>query len=285
MIAKLSLSLSLAALLATPVLAQTPPRSSPAAKVEQSVGVSKVTVSYSRPGVKGRKIFGGLVPYGEVWRTGANEATLFETSHDALVEGKKLPAGKYALFTIPSEGSWQVIFNKQAEQWGSTNYKPTEDVLKLEVKPQAIANQERFEIRILDADDNTAKVELRWAEVLVPFTVTFDTPALAVEQGRAAAAKASTKDEARALSGWASWSLASGVGLPEAEGWIAKAAAENDTYRIHALHARILAKNGKVKEAGAAADKALARAAGADAEAPGVKADADKLKEERASWK
>lgn len=290
MLAKLGLTLSLSALLAVPALAQgpaavVPPRPSPNAKVEQNVGVSKITVTYSRPGVKGRQIFGGLVPWGEVWRTGANEATLFEISHDATIGGQQLAAGKYAFFTIPGKDSWTLIWNRQAEQWGSTNYKPEEDALKVEVKPQTVPAQERFEIRFLDADDTTAKVEIRWADVLVPFTVTFDTHKLAIEQGRALAAKAATKDEARALSGWASWSLQSGIGLADAEGWIAKAAAENDTYRIHATHARILAKNGKAKEAAAAADKALARAAGADKDAPGVATDAEALKKERASWK
>lgn len=292
MFAKLGLTLSLSALLATSALAQAPaapaplpPRPSPTAKVEQAVGISKITVSYSRPGVKGRQIFGGLVPWGEVWRTGANEATLFEISHDATIGGQKLAAGKYAFFTIPNKDSWTLIWNRQAEQWGSTNYKPEEDALKIEAKPQTVAAQERFEIRIADVDDSTAKVELRWADLMVPFAVTFDTAKLAVEQGRALAAKAITKDEARVLSGWASWSLQSGVGLAEAEGWIAKAAAENDSYRIHATHARILAKNGKAKEANAAADKALARATGADKDVPGVAADADALKKERASWK
>lgn len=294
MLAKISLALSLSALLAAPAFAQTPaapsqalvpPRPSPNAKLEQFAGVSKITISYSRPGVKGREIFGGLVPYGEVWRTGANEATLFETSHDATIGGQKLAAGKYAFFTIPGKDKWTLIWNRQAEQWGAGNYKPEEDALKIDVKPQTIPAQERFEIRALDADDTTVKLELRWSTVMVPFSVTFDTPKLAVAYAKDLAAKAASKDEARALSGWATWSLQSGVGLADAEGWIAKAAAENDSYRIHATHARILAKNGKVKEANAAADKALARAAGADAEAPGVAADAENLKKERASWK
>ena len=289
MISKPSLFLGLvltASTLAAPTFAQapTPPRTSPTTRVEQSVGMSKITLSYSRPGAKGREIFGGLVPWGEVWRTGANEATLFELSHDAQVNGQKLAAGKYALFTIPKQDNWSVIFNRQAEQWGSGNYKSEEDALRLEIAPQKISAQERFEIRVVDVDETTAKVEIRWAEVMVPFTVVFDTNTLAIEQAKAFVAKA-TKDDARAVSTWANWSLQSGVALTEAESWIAKVAAENDLYRYHALHARLLAKNGKTKEAGAAADKALARAAGADAQLPGVAADADKLKAERATWK
>ena len=284
---KFGLSLSLAVLLATPVLAQAPvpPRPSPNAKVEQSVGVSKITVTYSRPGVKGREIYGGLVPWGEVWRTGANEATLFETSHEATIGGKTLPAGKYAFFTIPNKDKWTLIWNRQAEQWGAGNYKPEEDALKVDVAAQKMPAQERFEIRFLDADDTTAKVEVRWADVLVPFEVVFDTKKLAIEEGRAAAAKASNKDEARALSGWATYAYQNNLAPAEAEAWIAKAAAENDSYRIHALHARLLAKNGKKAEAKAAAEKALARAAGADKDAFGVADDSAKLKTELASWK
>jgi hypothetical protein len=284
---KLGLSLSLALLLATPMLAQAPipPRPSPNAKVEQSVGVSKISISYSRPGVKGRQIYGGLVPWGEVWRTGANEATIFETSHDATIGGKTLPAGKYAFFSIPNQDKWTLIWNRQAEQWGSGNYKPEEDVLKVEVKPQAIPAQERFEIRFLDADDNTAKVELRWADVLVPFEVTFDTKKLAIEEGRKAAAKVTNKDEARALTGWATYAYQNNLAPAEAEAWVAKAAEENDSYRIHALHARLLAKNGKIPAAKAAAEKAFARAAGADKDGFGVADDSAKLKQELASWK
>ena len=285
---KLSLTLLPALLLAsaTAVFAQppAPPRPSPTAKVEQGVGVAKITLSYSRPGAKGRQIFGGLVPWGEVWRTGANEATLFELSHDALVEGQKLAAGKYAFFTIPRQDGWSLIWNRQAEQWGSFNYQPTEDALRLEIKPQAIPFQERFEIRFAEVDEKSAKIELRWAEVMVPFTVVFDTNNLALAEARAFVPKA-TQEEARAVSNWANWCFQNGIALDEAEAWITKVAADNDVYRYHALAARILAKNGKVKEAGAAADKALARAAGADAQVAGVAADADKLKQERAAWK
>lgn len=285
MFVKTSIAAVLALALAVPALAQPiPPRPSPNAKVEQSVGLSKITVSYSRPGAKGRQIYGGLVPWGEVWRTGANEATLFEISHDAMINGQKLAAGKYAFFTIPKQDSWTLVWNKQAEQWGAYDYKQDQDVLRLDVKPQAIPHEERFEIRFAEVDETTAKIELRWAETMVPFTVTFDTNTYALAAAREFVAKAG-KDDARSVGAWANWALQNGVALGEAEGWIAKVAAETNASRYHALHARILAKNGKLQEAGAAADKAYAAGATEAASQPGVAAEIEKLKKERATWK
>src|SRR5436189_249966 len=112
-----------AALLAFPVAAQLKlPAVSQHASVTQTVGLTDITITYSRPGVKGRTIFGGLVPYGQVWRTGANLATQFAVSTDVMVEGQKLPAGTYSLHTIPGRDLWTIIFNKDAGQWGSFSY-------------------------------------------------------------------------------------------------------------------------------------------------------------------
>ncbi len=225
------------------------------------------------------------MPWGEVWRTGANEATLFETTHDSLINGQKLAAGKYAFFTIPSKDSWTLVWNKQAEQWGAYEYKQDQDVLRLEVKP-ASRSRTRSDSRSASPTSNetTAQLELRWAEIMVPFTVTFDTNTWALAEARAFVAKAG-KDDARAVGAWANWSLQNGIALDEAEGWIAKVAAETNASRYHALHARILAKNGKIKEAGAAADKAYAAGATEAASQPGVAAEIEKLMKERATWK
>jgi hypothetical protein len=114
-------------------------RASPPAKVSATVAGSTITVNYGQPSVKGRKIWGDLVPYNKVWRTGANEATTFETSKDIKVEGILLPAGKYALFTIPGETEWTFIFNKTANQWGAYSYDEKQDQLRIKVKPQKTA--------------------------------------------------------------------------------------------------------------------------------------------------
>jgi hypothetical protein len=110
-------------------------RVSPPAKVSSIVGGSTITINYGQPSVKGRKVWGELVPYNKVWRTGANEATTFETTKDIKVEGVLLPAGKYALFTIPGENEWTFIFNKTASQWGAYSYDEKQDQLRIKVKP------------------------------------------------------------------------------------------------------------------------------------------------------
>lgn len=116
------------------------PKPSPAAKAEGKAGGANITINYGQPSMKGRKIFGELVPFGKVWRTGANEATTFETDKDITVEGKKLAKGKYGLFTIPGEHHWTVIFSKNANQWGSYKYKEDEDVLRVDVSPVKLDN-------------------------------------------------------------------------------------------------------------------------------------------------
>lgn len=131
-------------------------------------GSVNMEIKYSSPAVKGRTIWGDLVPYGEVWRTGANEATTFEVSRDVLVNGQRLPAGKYAFFTIPGEKSWVLIFNKEPNQWGAYNYKEAMDALRVTVNPKkAKAFSERLEFTVT----NKGKVALAWENILIPFVV------------------------------------------------------------------------------------------------------------------
>jgi len=143
-------------------------RPSPPAQVSEKVGDVTITIDYSQPGVKGRVIWGELVPYGKVWRTGANEATTFEVSNDVTVEGESLPAGKYALFTIPEEKEWTIIFNSVPDQWGAFNYDASKDVLKVKVKPQkSSSTMERLTFII----DSNGKVAMVWEDLEVDFTV------------------------------------------------------------------------------------------------------------------
>ncbi|MBS1559436.1 MAG: DUF2911 domain-containing protein [Bacteroidetes bacterium] len=142
-------------------------RSSPPAKAEGTAGGAKIAINYSSPSVKGRKIFGGLEPYGKVWRTGANEATTFTVDKDVKIEGKTLAKGTYALFTIPSENEWTVIFNKNAKQWGAFDYKESEDALRITVKPgKTAALVEKLAITL---EGN--KVVIRWENTEVAFAV------------------------------------------------------------------------------------------------------------------
>jgi hypothetical protein len=128
-------------------------------------GVS-VTIDYGRPNVKDREVWGALVPWGQVWRTGANEATTIEFSGDVMVEGEALPAGKYGLFTIPGESEWTVIFNKVPQQWGAFRYDANEDALRVTVAPGSSEHVESMDFVI---DGST--VTVRWAETAVSFSV------------------------------------------------------------------------------------------------------------------
>ena len=148
-------------------------RISPKAKVEQVVGFTTVTVDYSRPGVKGREIWGGLVPYNVVWRAGANEATKITFSDNVLINGKSLKAGSYSFFTIPTKDKWTIIFNRVADQWGAFEYNEEEDVLRLQVKPETNSDcwQEWLAYTITKTSDKSAIVRLEWEKLKIPFTV------------------------------------------------------------------------------------------------------------------
>ncbi|MDE3212321.1 MAG: DUF2911 domain-containing protein [Bacteroidota bacterium] len=147
-------------------------RASPPEVATGTIMGAKITINYSSPGVKGRKIWGGLVPYDKVWRTGANEATLFETSKNIEIEGKTLPAGKYSLYTIPGEKEWVFIFNSQTGQWGikmdgSTTEDPAKDVLRVTVKPEkSMTFNERMKFVIGKGD-----FALEWEHLRVPVKV------------------------------------------------------------------------------------------------------------------
>ncbi len=146
-------------------------RISPKASISQTVGFTDVTISYSRPGVKGRKIWGGLVPYDKVWRAGANEATKITFSTDVTIEGKKLAKGSYGLFTIPGKNEWTIIFNKVADQWGAFEYNEAEDALRINVKPGKSNFTEWLKYEITRTSDSTAVVSLEWEKLKVPFKI------------------------------------------------------------------------------------------------------------------
>lgn len=169
------------------------PRPSSNGSVMQTIGVTDVTIKYSRPGVKGRKIWGDavadakgeatldnqntrpagapIVPYGHIWRTGANEATQFTVTDDVLINGQPLAAGSYSLHTIPGKDEWTIVFNDTENQWGSFNYDQTKDKLRVKAKPQAAEHQEWLAFEIEPTADNAAQVNIRWEKVSVPFTV------------------------------------------------------------------------------------------------------------------
>lgn len=144
----------------------------------QDLGISQITLTYARPNVNGRKIFGGLEQYGNVWRTGANGATTLSFSGDVIINGKTLPAGTYGLFTIPDKNEWTVILNKNSEQWGAYEYKQSDDVLRFTVKPEkTTAKVETFTISFPSVTTTTAKLSVAWENTAISFDIKVDQDA------------------------------------------------------------------------------------------------------------
>jgi hypothetical protein len=176
-----ALANALAFTVAVPLLAQPaipPPDLSPKASVAQTIGVTNIEINYHRPAVNKRKIFGGLVSYGAVWRAGANENTTISFSTPVTVEGQSLPAGTYGLFMIPTPTTWTVVFSKFAEAWGAYSYDPSEDAARVTVTPQPMNDsQERLVYTFDDVTSNSGTASLRWEKLRVPFKIGVDLPA------------------------------------------------------------------------------------------------------------
>jgi hypothetical protein len=231
------------------------PRVSPKATVMQTVGLTDVTVMYNRPGVKGRVIWGGLVPYDKVWRTGANEATSFTFSQAVKINGQPLPAGTYSFHTIPGKTSWTLIFNKTAEQWGSYDYDAAKDALRIQVTPGAGPHQEWMAFSFSDVSSDNATVELAWEKLRIPFKIEVDTRTQALANINKALS-GEVKDWEDPYSA-ASYAFNSNMGNADAMKWIDQSVALKETYWNLRLKASILDKDGKRKEAIALAEKAV----------------------------
>ena len=161
---------------AVPVRASDEARPSPNAVAGQTIGTTQVTLTYGRPSVRGRAVFGpdstALVPYGQVWRLGANEATVATFSQDVRVAGQPLAAGTYAVFAVPTAGAWTVVFNRTAEQWGAFKYDPQQDALRVTATPEALAQPvETFEIGFDSVTDTSAEMVFSWDRVRVPVRI------------------------------------------------------------------------------------------------------------------
>ncbi len=151
------------------------PSLSPEAKVVQTAGLTTITVDYSSPAVKGRKIWGGVVPLDKAWRAGANHATTINFTQPVVIGDKEVAAGTYGFFTIPGAASWTLIVSKQADIWGSDEYKPENDVVRVTVKPQAIGNRERLVYLVTNFTNETANIDLEWEKVRVTLPVKLKT--------------------------------------------------------------------------------------------------------------
>ncbi len=166
-------AVALVAFVATGVEAQDDKnkRKSPPMETTGNVGDAQVTINYSAPSVNGRSIFGDLVPYGEIWRTGANEATTMEVSKKVMIDGHELAAGKYALLTIPGEDKWTIVFNADHDQWGAYNYDQSKDVLRVEVDAKTLDKPAEQLTIGLKEHEGTSWVSIKWAGTKAAFSV------------------------------------------------------------------------------------------------------------------
>jgi hypothetical protein len=226
------------------------PRPSPDATLSQEVGVTKVTVDYSSPGVKGRKIFGDLLPYGEVWRTGANEVTSITFSDPVKVNGNLLDAGTYGIHMIPGENEWEIILSKDTKVDASSNYDKTKDALRIKVKPENHPFTERMMFTISDMTENSANINLLWENIKVPFEVSVNTQELTLQKARDAA-------DWGQLMAAATYCLQNNVNMDEGYKWIQASSLINENYWNQRIKAQYLAKMDKKKEAIATMENAI----------------------------
>jgi hypothetical protein len=231
------------------------PRQSQRASVSQRVALTDITIVYHRPLAGGRKVWGGTVPYGQVWRAGANENTTIEVSDPVTVEGQALAKGIYGLHMIPTADSWTVIFSKMPGAWGSFSYDPKEDALRVTVKPQAAEMHEALTYDFDDVKPDSAVVTLRWEKVAVPFKVKADHEATLVN------IRTQLRNSAQyTWSGWddaATWCVDNKTNLEEALTWTQRSTQMEERFENLMTRARILTELSRSTEAAAARGKAM----------------------------
>lgn len=226
------------------------PRPSPDAEVSQYVGVTKVTINYSSPGVKGRTIWGDLVPYGQVWRTGANEVTSVTFSDAVKVNGNELPAGTYGIHTVPNTNEWEIIFSKDTKVGGSATFDEKKEALRIKVKPEETSFTERMAFTITDMTESSGKVNLMWDRLKVSFNVETATEELTLQKARNAFSWGQ-------LMNAATYCLQNNTNLDEGYKWIQASTLINENYWNMRIKAQYLAKMDKKSDAIAAMEKAI----------------------------
>lgn len=229
------------------------PRPSPNAKVSQMVGLTEVSVDYSSPAVKGRKVYGGLLPFGQLWRTGANGATKITFSKDVTVADKPVPAGTYALFTIPTATSWTVILNKNPNQGGTDQYKQDLDQLRFDAKPQPIPARERLTFLFNNTTESATSLDLEWEKVRVSIPIKAGTDAQV-----AAGIKALENGAWRPWNNAARYLLESKKDLDQAMSLVDRSIGMKEDWFNVWTKAQIVAAKGKAAEACPLAQKAQA---------------------------
>jgi Protein of unknown function (DUF2911)/Tetratricopeptide repeat len=230
----------------------TTPQPSPTQTVKQNFGLSSVELSYSRPGVKGRKIFGDLVPFDKVWRTGANNATTLTFGDSVTIGGTKIPPGKYGLLTIPDKKSWTIIISKQTNVTSPADYKQDQDVVRVDAKTMDMDySVETFTIQFANIKPSTCELHMMWDKTAVALPITTDVETKVMSQ----IDQLMNKDN-RPYFNAALYYMENGKDLNQALAWFDKAIELQPTaFFIHHQRANCLAKLGRKEEAKAAAEK------------------------------
>jgi hypothetical protein len=236
------------------------PAASPNCTIKQRVGLTDVEVVYARPGIKGRTVFGGIVPYDAVWRTGANSATKITFSTPVKLEGNDIPAGTYSLFTIPDANEWTIIINKQANQWGAFQYSSNDDLVRFTVTPENLTDMtiETFTIEFTQIRDDSAVLMLLWDKTAVPIRMQVDVVSKIVPQIEAAMAAPGKKSDGLYFQA-AEFYYDHDQDLNKALSWVNAGLADNPMIAFEMLHlkAQILAKQGDKAGAIAAAKQSI----------------------------
>ena len=258
-----SFSILLALILITSVgfsQSVTLPRPSQNNTTTQTIGISTITVNYSSPAVNEREIWGKLVPYGQVWRAGANENTIITFSHDAKINGKEIKAGTYGLHMIPTENDWTVIFSNNSTSWGSFSYQEAEDALRVTVSPKEASAMENLTFFFQNPSPQSVDVTLAWDKVQIPFNVEFNTHEIVL---------ANFRNELRNTAGFtwqgfqqaANYCIQNEINYEEALGWINQSISggfgSQANFTNLSTKSRLLAKMGKDNESAETMDAAL----------------------------
>jgi Protein of unknown function (DUF2911) len=235
------------------------PRASQHATVMQRIGLTDITITYHRPAVGGREIWGKTVPYGQVWRAGANDNTTIAFTDDISIEGKPLAAGTYGLHTIPGKDEWTIIFSKNSTSWGSFSYDQKEDALRVTVKPHPAESTELLTYVFDDVKPDSAVATLRWEKLAVPFHVFVDVKAVVLK---------SIKNELRSVGGFswagydeaAQWCLDNSYNLEEALKWEDTSIQNEERFENLETKSRILDAMGRKDDAAKTYSAALEKA-------------------------
>lgn len=230
------------------------PQPSTAQTVKQELGLGSIELSYSRPNMKGRKIFGDLVPFGKVWRTGANAATTLTFTDEVIIGGTKIPAGKYGLLSIPDANEWTIIITKQTDVTSPAAYKQDMDVVRVKAKPMTLPwSFETFGISFENIKDNGCEVMMAWDKTLVSFAITTDVDGKVMKQ-----IDNIMKGDGRPYFAAAAYYLENGKDLNQAVAWFDKAIEQNPkAFWVYYQKARALAKLGKKADAIAVSNKSI----------------------------